>query len=269
MPATSTTWRDALHHALSTAGPDEPLYERLKQAIRAQVQGGDVTPHSSLPSYRDLCELTGASRITVMRAISDLCIEGVLYTVPGKGTFVADPHRVYQILPFVGMTDEFAPRARTVANHWLERAIIGASAQLGGLFRTAVGAQVILLSRVRLIDGLPIALQTSYLPAEICPDLLDRPWIDDSLYLTLHQLYGLHLASAQTTVFARIATEEECELLELAHPAPLLCTRQLTFRDDGRPVEWSITSFCADRYELSMTHERSFVPGRRDQDGAG
>jgi GntR family transcriptional regulator len=167
------------------------------------------------------------------------------------------------------MTDEFGARARTVANHWLERTVIGASAQLAGLFRTEVGAQVVHLSRVRLINGLPIALQTSYLPAEICPGLLERAWVDDSLYRTLHREYGLHLTSAQTTVFARIAAEEECELLQLAHPAPLLCTRQLTFRDDGRPVEWSITSFCADRYELSMTHERSFVPGQREKDGSG
>lgn len=265
MPATSIDWRTALHQPLRAGETGEPLYERLKHALRTHVENGAVAPHAALPSYRELCGLTGASRITVVRAISDLCSEGLLYTVPGKGTFVADPHRVYQISPFVGMTDEFGLRGRSVANRWLERSVVAASVQLAGLFRLDVGAQVVMLSRVRLVDEVPIALQISYLPQEVCGDLLDRAWVQDSLYRTLHQVCGLRLTSAQTTVFARIASEEECGLLQVPHPSPLLCTRQLTFRDDGRPVEWAITSFCADRYELSMNHERSFVPGQREK----
>ena len=77
--------------------------------------------------YRELCELTGASRITARRAISELCDEGVLYTLPGKGIFVAGVEREFEMARFVGMTDEFAQRSQFVTSTWLERTMIGAA----------------------------------------------------------------------------------------------------------------------------------------------
>jgi GntR family transcriptional regulator len=110
-----------------------PFYERIKQALRARIREGALPPHTVLPSYRELCELTGASRITVRRAVSDLCDEGVLYTLPGKGIFVAGVEREFEMAPFVGMTDEFAQRSQFVASTWLERTMIGAPAHLSAL----------------------------------------------------------------------------------------------------------------------------------------
>jgi|GEM_PF-854767 len=46
---------------------------------------------SKLPSERELAELFKVNRKTLRNAISALCNEGILYTVQGKGTFIAPP----------------------------------------------------------------------------------------------------------------------------------------------------------------------------------
>ena len=99
----------------------------------------------------------------------------------------------------------------------------------------------------------PSRLQTAHLPHHVCPGLLSHDLTRDSLYRTLRDAYHLTLASAETTVCARLANDEECDLLQLTPPSPLLCTEQITFSDDKRAVEWTVSAFQADRYELSIS----------------
>lgn len=257
-------WNQLLALGLVSQAEDGvPLYEQIKRALRALIRDGTLAPHSELPSYRELCALTGASRITVRRAVRDLCAEGLLYTVPGKGTYVAGPAQEFEVAPFVGMTDDFAQRNQTITSKWLERTLVVASAQLSALLDVAVGGEVVKLARLRSCNGMPVALQTVYLPRQICPDILERELAGGSLYRTLREVYRIRLVSARTTIHARLARPEECQLLQVKSPAPLLCTRQLTFSDAGRPVEWAVSAFRADRYELSISHERALVPGQR------
>ena len=75
------------------AGADGvPLYEKLKDLIRADIAAGRLTPGSRIPAERELAETHGVSRITVKKALADLLVDGVLEHVPHRrGTFVRPP----------------------------------------------------------------------------------------------------------------------------------------------------------------------------------
>lgn len=67
-----------------------PLYIQVRESIRKGLAEGNRDVDESLPSELVLAEQYGVSRITVRNAILDLVNEGLLYRVPGKGTFVAN-----------------------------------------------------------------------------------------------------------------------------------------------------------------------------------
>jgi GntR family transcriptional regulator len=71
-----------------TIDPDasEHPYVQLADQLRAQIVSGEIT--SLLPSIMQLTEQTGLAVGTVRRAIKILVDEGLVHTVPGRGTFV-------------------------------------------------------------------------------------------------------------------------------------------------------------------------------------
>jgi GntR family transcriptional regulator len=74
---------------LSNASPD-PIYEQIARQIRAQILSGELGEGDLLPSIRALARDLQISVITTKRAYEELEKEGLVDTVGGKGTFVAD-----------------------------------------------------------------------------------------------------------------------------------------------------------------------------------
>ncbi len=66
-----------------------PIYDQIFSQIKAQIISGDLRQDELLPSIRGLARDLRVSFITTKRAYDELEKEGFLYTVPGKGCFVA------------------------------------------------------------------------------------------------------------------------------------------------------------------------------------
>lgn len=67
---------------------DLPMYEQIKSCIKENILCGTLQSNDILPSVRQLAKELNVSAITTKRAYIDLEHEGLIYTVPGKGTFV-------------------------------------------------------------------------------------------------------------------------------------------------------------------------------------
>jgi GntR family transcriptional regulator len=65
--------------------PEHP-YVQLAGLLRAQIKAGKIGPR--VPSITELAEESGLSAATVKRALGLLRDEGLIYSVPGRGTFV-------------------------------------------------------------------------------------------------------------------------------------------------------------------------------------
>lgn len=68
----------------------KPIYEQITSQIKQQILSGQLQPHDALPSMRFLAKELRISVITTKRAYEDLEKGGFIYTVVGKGSFVAD-----------------------------------------------------------------------------------------------------------------------------------------------------------------------------------
>lgn len=67
-----------------------PIYEQIYSQLKSQIIAGKLTPGEALPSIRALAKDLKISVITTKRAYDELEAEGFLYTVAGKGCFVAE-----------------------------------------------------------------------------------------------------------------------------------------------------------------------------------
>ena len=67
----------------------KPIYEQIKDQIKAQIMAGSLKAGDPLPSMRTLAADLRVSVITTKRAYNDLEAEGFIETVTGKGSFVA------------------------------------------------------------------------------------------------------------------------------------------------------------------------------------
>jgi GntR family transcriptional regulator len=73
---------------IDETSPEHP-YRQLAGLLRARIQAGEIT--NQLPSITQLTEETELAVGTVRRAIGILVKEGLVETVPGRGTFVIEP----------------------------------------------------------------------------------------------------------------------------------------------------------------------------------
>lgn len=67
-----------------------PIYRQAADHIAAAVASGALAPGARLPAERDLAEQWGIAYLTVRRAMAHLRERGVVETVQGKGTFIAE-----------------------------------------------------------------------------------------------------------------------------------------------------------------------------------
>ena len=66
-----------------------PIYDQIYSQIKSQIISGGLREDQLLPSIRNLAKDLGISVITTRRAYDELEREGFIYTVAGKGCFVA------------------------------------------------------------------------------------------------------------------------------------------------------------------------------------
>lgn len=238
----------------------EPLHQQLKAIILKSIGSGEWPPHSQIASERELCERYNVSRTTTRKVLSDLIHDGVVYTVSGKGTFVSE-HRLRQELkPLVGFTQDLRDQGVEVNSQVNVFERIEADESLAAHLKIRPFAAVIKLRRCRFAGEQPLAIQTTYLPEHLCPGLLRYDFSTQSLFETLRQDYGLELLEGATVIKPGLAESWEAEMLDVVSPAAVLRTFQTTFLEDGQVIEYCVSAFHGELFELTAgaNADRSF-----------
>lgn len=68
----------------------EPVWSQLAGILRRQIERGAIQPGKLLPSISTLMQLYGVSDGTVKRALRTLRDEGLVSTIPGRGSYVRE-----------------------------------------------------------------------------------------------------------------------------------------------------------------------------------
>ena len=216
-----------------------PLYQRLADALRKEIVDGERKPGDPLPSENMLAADYALSAGTVRQALKELEREGILERFHGKGTFVKRPNfdrSLFRFFRFRSATGEVViPESRI-----LRRVIEPAPSHVARQLSLSDGADVISMSRLRLIDDVPVLAEEIWLPLEPFSPLMDIPnnEIGTLLYPVYDQVCNQLIAKAEESLTAELSKPETARLLRLSAPAPLIVVERLAKDYSGRPLEW-------------------------------
>ncbi|MCM2576677.1 GntR family transcriptional regulator [Streptomyces meridianus] len=239
---------EALRLGVDRSSP-VPLYHQLSQQFEAAIEQGRLVPGSLLGNEIELARRIGLSRPTVRQAIQSLVDKGLLVRRRGVGTQVVHS-QVGRPLELSSLYDDLEAAGRRPTTRVLRHATESASASVAGRLGIAEGSDVVVVERLRLAHGEPVAHLRNHLP----PGLLDMTTeeLEATGLYRLMRRSGIGLHSARQSVGARAATAGEGERLGEPGGAPLLTMERTTFDDTGRAVEFGTHLYRASRYAFEF-----------------
>lgn len=240
---------------------DTPAFKQIAASLRDAVANGRLAPGDRVPSESQLMEHYGVARMTVRQALSELRAEGLLIAEHGRGVFVRERPVVRRVA-----SDRFARRHREagqaafiaeaagVASPSVDEIQVGnevASGDVREALRLPARARVIARHRRYLMDGQPVELASSYIPASMAKgtQIEQADTGPGGVYARLEEA-GHMLAEFTEEVGARMPTPEERRRLRLPAGTPVLTVRRVAFDTAGRRVELTDTVKAAPSYVL-------------------
>jgi GntR family transcriptional regulator len=213
----------------------------------------------AIPSERRLSSELGISRLTVRAALDDLVRDGYLERRHGAGTFVSEP-KIAQQLTLTSFSEDMRRRGMVAGSRTIELREIHAGAAVGRALNISPDARVMLIRRLRLADGEPMALETLHVPAAVVPGLTREVLENSSFYDLLEREYGVVIANGTQTIEPTVTNEEESELLSVPLHSPAFLFERTSRSDEGETVEFVRSLYRGDRYrlvaELSQRRDR-------------
>lgn len=235
-----------------------PAHQRLSDDLRLALSEGRFRAGERIPTEAELAERYGVHRHTVRRAFQDLVAEGLVYRVPGRGTFptnfstrdhyVQSIGNIEDLQAFVDTEMELLQRIELMPEEEAARRL--------GLRSKVVAA----LALRRLYEDSPFALTHVYLS----PDLGQRLVESESLPAkgpgtvigTLEKLMPGTVASADQAITAVPAPSDVAPLIDYEAGQPCLRAERTYFDTAGTPIELAISFYNPDRYAYRLRMRR-------------
>ncbi|MET9516374.1 GntR family transcriptional regulator [Streptomyces sp. NPDC002994] len=237
-----------------------PKYDQIAADLRGKVVRGELTAGQALPSERELTERWGVSRATVVKALDVLRQEGLVETRQGTGSTVRER------TPLARTAGERYATAVATGNIYtageyaeiVSADIVPAPEDVATGLGIETGANVVCRHRVTFEGETPTATSYSWFTAEVgaaAPRLLQRERVREGTTRYVEMQTGRRPHTGRDWWTARLATDQELELLRLEGPAAVAESRHVAYDVEGRALAYEVGISPAGRW--SRTEEYS------------
>lgn len=229
----------------STRGP---RYIQLHRRIEKAIESGQLPPGTPLPPEREIASMTTLSRVTVRKAVQPLVEEGLILQRRGSGSIVAPQlTKVEQSLSrLTSFTEDMARRGKNVTATWLERSIFLPSPEETMTLGLTARESVSRLSRLRMADGTPLAIERASLSTRMLPNPLA---VESSLYETLDES-GFKPVRAVQRISATNLNAVDAGLLKVEEGIAGLKITRVSYLESGQVVELTHSIYRGDAYDF-------------------
>jgi len=224
------------------------LYESCATALNREIETGALRPGQRLPSERSLGDALGFTRLTVRRALQVLAERGLLEPDERRGWQVRSDQVSDSLSTLMGFTQMARVRGLVASSRILSLEYRDATFDESEALRVAPGAPMLDLSRLRLLDERPTAIERLRMPTSRLrwPDGFD---FTGSIYAALEQ-QGIVPTIADAYVDVVDATEAEASLFGVATGRGLLRMNSVTTDADGVAISLDKCIYHPDRYRF-------------------
>ncbi|WP_030055348.1 MULTISPECIES: GntR family transcriptional regulator [Streptomyces] len=230
-----------------SSGDKQPKYQRIADALKAAIDTGRYRAGDRLPGENDLMDEYGVARMTARQALGVLQSEGIAEARRGAGVFVRDfrplRRRGIQRLAQGQWGSGRSIWSADIDNRTLvvdqvsvtERA---APEHVCRVLGVDPGTPMCVRHRRFVLDGKPVLLSTSYLPAGLVAGtaITREDTGPGGTYARLAEI-GAKPVHFREEVRSRMPSTEESTRLELSAGTPVILICRTAFADEGQVVE--------------------------------
>jgi DNA-binding GntR family transcriptional regulator len=235
-----------------TRDPASTAWAAVARQLRTEIAQRRYGPGVALPTEVELAQRHGVSRQTVRRAFVDLVAQGLVYRVPGRGTFATEGGGPY--IRSTGSIDDLMALSLDTDLEILTPPQFGVDIEAAGRLHLERDTVVTMVFR-RLHQGAPYCVTTAWFPPEVGQALVDvaelatpglRP--HTTVIGLMQRATGRTIAAADQTITATAASPEVAEALGTEAGTPVLRIDRLYRDRDGDVLELAVNHFHPARY---------------------
>lgn len=228
-----------------------PHYYRLESHLREGIRSGVFRPGDPIPPESHLSQKFGVSRTTVRQALSRLVYEGLITRQRGRGSFVAEP-RLEHSKMFLSFEEEMRARGAKTSIKLLEVRTEPADGRVADALQLPKGSPVVVLERLRLVEGRVVGYEIRYLPREIGEALTPDELHTQPIIPAVQRVTGKPRSRMSLRVTAAAARRKEARALGTKVGAPVLIREHTWYVGADQPVQHGTSIFRGDRYQMTL-----------------
>lgn len=230
--------------------------DEAAEKIEYYIIKNKLTPHTKLPSERDMCDMWDFNRTTLRSAIKRLIVEGKLYQKKGSGTYVAYPKLIRNLQDLRSLSALVEKNGQLLTDSILTVDIIESNKQITQKLHLPLGHKVYVLNRLRSIDGEPVTIESCFLDYEKFPSLYEHDFSEESLYSTIEKEYNVQIVQGEERLGIAYATDYEAELLNLEAGQAVIYISGVSCDAQGEPVEYFKSIVRSDKIRFASVLKR-------------
>lgn len=235
---------------------ENSLYKQVSKRIIRDY--GSVPGGEALPGERSLAEKYSVRRSTIQYALRKLAEQGVVDRIRGSGTFM---HK--ESMPVLNITDAELKGTKGISalvrSHGVQvkNVVLVSGTVIGNRFLESKlgleeGEPVFALHRVRYGNSEPFAIEYSYVPKNVFPDIDNTDFSKVSLYEYMEARGHLSEKYDKTIRMIKLFPKE-ARYLEMPVDGPAFCFELIGVDADRRPVEYTESYLRCDKAEFRFS----------------
>ncbi|HBU6130818.1 TPA: GntR family transcriptional regulator [Enterobacter chuandaensis] len=233
----------------------KPMYRQIADALREQVQRGELKAGDALPTESALQEAYAVSRVTVRQALKLLTEQNIIESIQGSGSYVKEERVNYDIYQLTSFYEKLADRNVETHSDVQIFEVVKADESLAQTLLLTAGEKVWHVKRVRFIKQKPVTLEETWMPLALFPDLT---WevMENSKYHYIEQIKKMVIDRSEQEIVPVMPDEETIAALGIDPTRPILEKISRGFLKDGRVFEYSRNRFKSDDYRFTLIARR-------------
>ncbi len=224
-----------------------PSYKKIASIITERIYKGLYPPSTYLPSENKLSEEFSVTRATIRKALNILKQQETIESFKGKGYRVKTLYWEQSLLQFYSFGRNIAGKVKDTRTELISCNIIN------GLYDIEEFKEQKLreITRLRLIEDIPVIMETSYIPEQYLSDISEEVLLKESLY-DLLEASELSIVRAREYLEPVYPSVEACKYLKVNEETPLFQTKRYTYDTTDRLVEFRDSLIRGDKFRFSV-----------------
>jgi len=210
------------------------------------IENKDLKPSDKIPTELELMNIFDVSRTTIRRAVNNLLRDNFIEIIRSQGTFITK--KFYEPLyGIVSFTEEALNQGFIPSMKILNLNIIEPDEEITTILKLKRSSEVYKIKRLRLLNGKPIGIDTTYLSVNYAPNFKKTDFEEhgkkQSLYYLLEHKYKLALDQSEEIITANLTTKKDAKLLGLKSNIPIIFVHRIIFLPNKSPLLFMLSIY--------------------------